>query len=83
MNYDSEIPTNPHRAADWLIEQANEMSSENGGDCMRADLFFAMAYPHVKQSLRGQNAQTLFVIAVAEALEKSQPSWYSGQGNAE
>ena len=71
MKNGSEISTNPHRAADWLIEQANEMSSENGGDCMRADLFFAMAYPHVKQSLRGQNAQTLFVIAVAEALELS------------
>ena len=75
MKNGSEISTNPHRAADWLIEQANEMSSENGGDCMRADLFFAMAYPHVKQSLRGQNAQTLFVIAVAEALEKSKPAW--------
>ena len=83
MKNGSEISTNPHRAADWLIEQANEMSSENGGDCMRADLFFAMAYPHVKQSLRGQNAQTLFVIAIAEALEKSQPAWYSGTGNAE
>ena len=82
MKNGSEISTNPHRAADWLIEQANEMSSENGGDCMRADLFFAMAYPHVKQSLRGQNAQTLFVIAVAEALEKSKPAWYSGTENA-
>lgn len=82
MNNDPTIPTNPHRAADWLIGQTNDMFAENGGDCVKADLFFAMAYPHVKQSLRGQHAQALFVMAVADELKKSQPAWYTGTENA-
>lgn len=82
MDKDSEIPANPHKAADWLITQTNEMFDENGGDCVKADLFFATAYPCVKQSLRGQAAQTLFVLAIAAALQESRPEWYSGMENA-
>lgn len=77
MDDNFKIPTSPHSAATWLIEQTNEVFEESGRNAGSANLFFTLAYESVKQSLRNDDERALLVLALSEDLEAAQLTWYT------
>ena len=83
MKHNFEIPTNPHSAATWLIEQTNGLFDESGHNSGAANPFFTLAYESVKQTLSNDDQRALFVLALSQDLEAAQPQWYIEQEQAD